>query len=237
MKQLIIDGRMRNIEKEKCRNLGYELIELEQEANVYPEISSHVDIFVCKVGDTIIVEPSKYRQIKEICKKVQKGSTYLQERYPYDIRYNVAIIGKKAFHKFEYTDEKIKNELAKQGYELINTEQGYTKCSIAVIDDNSAIVTDKGLYKILQKHGVDVLFLDYEPDIKLWDNGKYSKRNGFIGGAITRLENSIIVFGDLKKIDKDNAIKNFITERNLNIVDFLNYDVIDYGGTIEINLQ
>ena len=38
-------------------------------------------------------------------------------------------------------------------------------CSIAVIDGISAIVTDKGLYKILQKHNIDVLYLEYEPKV------------------------------------------------------------------------
>ena len=63
----------------------------------------------------------------------------------------MCIIGEKALHNFEYTDSRIKEELQNQGYELINTTQGYTNCSIAVIDENSVIVTDKGLYKILEK--------------------------------------------------------------------------------------
>ena len=49
MKYLIIDERMRDIEKNTLRNLGYELIEIKKNNNVYPEISSHVDIFTCKI--------------------------------------------------------------------------------------------------------------------------------------------------------------------------------------------
>ena len=235
--KLIIDERMRKIEKDKLKSLGYELIEIKQGDCVYEEISAHVDIFTCKIGDKLIVEPTQYENIKNQLldeNNVLLGNERICTKYPFDIKYNVCTIGNKALHNFEYTDSKIKEELIKQGYELINTTQGYTNCSISVIDDNSAIVTDKGLYKILQKHNVDVLYLEYEPNIKLLSGNGYSSRNGFIGGAISRIDDNIIVFGDLNKIDKEEQIKKFIEKRNLNIVQFQGLDVIDYGGVVRI---
>lgn len=230
--KLIIDERMRQIEKDKLKVLGYELVEISQNSKVYSEISSHVDIFVCKIGNTLIAEPTQYNQLKFKLQNIQKGNDEIEEKYPYDIKYNVCTIGKKAFHNFEYTDLKIKEELIKQEYELINTNQGYTNCSIAVIDDNSAIVTDKGLYKILQKYNIDVLYLEYEPDIKLLNNTQYSIRKGFIGGAIAKLENKVIVFGDLNKIDNNNRIREFIENKNIELIEFKGLDVIDYGGIV-----
>lgn len=237
MKKIIIDKRMRQIEKEKIKELGYELIEINKSNKVYEEISSHVDIFVCKTEKNIIIEPSQFNNIKDKLQdkneQLIKGNDEIERKYPYDIKYNVCTIGKKAFHNFEYTDSKLKEELIKQGYELINTTQGYTNCSIAVIDDNSAIVTDKGLFKILKKHNIDVLYLEYEPDIKLLNTEEYSNRNGFIGGAISRLGDKIIIFGDLSKIDINEEIKEFINKKGLQIIDFKGIDVIDYGGIVE----
>lgn len=228
---------MRQIEKEKIKELGYELIEINKSNKVYEEISSHVDIFVCKTEKNIIIEPSQFNNIKDKLQdkneQLIKGNDEIERKYPYDIKYNVCTIGKKAFHNFEYTDSKLKEELIKQGYELINTTQGYTNCSIAVIDDNSAIVTDKGLFKILKKHNIDVLYLEYEPDIKLLNTEEYSNRNGFIGGAISRLGDKIIIFGDLSKIDINEEIKEFINKKGLQIIDFKGIDVIDYGGIVE----
>lgn len=57
---------------------------------------------------------------------------------------------------------------------------------------------------------------------------------GFIGGAMGKIGNSIIVFGDLDKIDKDNKIRKFITDRKLKIIDFKGLDVVDYGGILEL---
>ena len=81
------------------------------------------------------------------------------------------------------------------------------------------------------------MFLDYIPDIKLFDeNGEYSQKNGFIGGAISRIDENIVVFGDLDKIDYYGNIRNFIESRNLKIIDFEGLDVVDYGGVIEQKL-
>ena len=54
-KKLIIDNRMRNIEKTKLKELGYKLLEIKENKNLYPEIASHVDILACKVGEKIVV--------------------------------------------------------------------------------------------------------------------------------------------------------------------------------------
>lgn len=229
-KKVIIDNRMRQIEKQKLQNMGYEIIEIQTSPNVYTEISSHVDIFACKIENEIIVEPTQ--NINNISNKIY-GNDKVLSQYPFDIKYNVCIIGNKAIHNLKYTDETLKKELFNKGFELINTTQGYTNCSIAVIDDRSAIVTDKGLNKILQKNGIDTLYLSNELDIKLLNGKQYSNKRGFIGGCISRIDNKIIVFGALKKIDPENKIREFIKKRNLEIIEFCGLDVIDYGGLIE----
>lgn len=235
--QIIIDERMRKVEKEKLKELGYNLIELKSSNSTYEEICSHVDIFTCKIGDKLIVEPSAYGWIKERdCNNynIESGSKKIEKKYPYDIKYNVCTIGKKALHSWEFTDPKVKEELIKQDYELINTTQGYTNCSIAVIDENSAIVTDKGLYKILLKYNIDVLYLKYELDIKLLTSKGYSNRKGFIGGAISRIGDNVIIFGDLNKIDRDEKVRKFISKKGFRIIEFTGLDVIDYGGLVEL---
>lgn len=237
-KLVIIDNRLRKIEKEKLKELGYKLIEINATTNVYPEIASHVDIFTCKIEEKIIVEPTQYQNILkyDIPTKIDivKGQERIQCKYPFDIKYNVCIIGKKAIHNFQHTDLKLKQVLLDKGYELINTTQGYTNCSIAVINDNSAIVSDKGLYKILKFHGIDTLLIEDNIDIKLLSKEKYSNKRGFIGGCISKLGDAIIVFGDLDKIDINGKIRAFILSKKVNMIEFKGLDVIDYGGLIEI---
>lgn len=241
LKYLLIDERMRDVEKQTLKNLGYELIEIKKSTNVYPEISSHVDIFACKIKDKVIVEKSAYKMLKNKLNNDENilisGKTMISYDYPNDIKYNVCIVGNKAIHNFKHTDSKITQELEKNNFEIINVKQGYSNCSIAVIDEKSIILSDRGLYNNLKNSGLDILFLDYIPDIKLFDeNGEYSQKKGFIGGAISRIDENVVVFGDLDKIDYYGNIRNFIESRNLKIIDFEGLDVIDYGGVIEQKL-
>ena len=239
MEYILIDPRMRNVEKNTLKYLGYELVPIQRSNNVYPEISSHVDIFTTKIGDTLVVEKSQFEDLTFMLKKseynIVRGKEQIEMNYPDDIKYNVAIIGNYAVHNFKYTDKKVLKLLQEGGYELIDVEQGYTNCSIAVIDDTSVITTDKKIAERLRANNLSVLLLDYTPDIKLLDeHGRYSSMQGFIGGAIGKVDNNIIIFGDLEKIDKDGQIRKFITDRHLTIVEFNGLDVIDYGGILEV---
>jgi hypothetical protein len=198
-----------------------------------------VDIFTTKIGDTLVVEKSQFEDLTFMLKKseynIVRGKEQIEMHYPDDIKYNVAIIGNYAVHNFKYTDKKVLKLLQEGGYELIDVEQGYTNCSIAVIDDTSVITTDKKIAERLRANNLSVLLLDYTPDIKLLDeHGRYSSMQGFIGGAIGKVDNNIIIFGDLEKIDKDGQIRKFITDRHLTIVEFNGLDVIDYGGILEV---
>lgn len=60
---IIIDYRMRKIEKSFLKSLGYVLVELPKSNKTYPEISSHVDIFVCSINNTFFAPKSIYDHV------------------------------------------------------------------------------------------------------------------------------------------------------------------------------
>lgn len=238
MKSLIIDSRMRQIEKDKLLELNYNLIEIEKEEGVYEEISAHPDIFCCKINNTIILEPQIYdkyfSKLKDVDYNFKRGTEKVGTKYPKDILYNVCSTGKYAIHNFKYTDKAVLDEINKYNIEKIAVMQGYTNCSIAVIDEKSIITADKGIYANLKEYDLDVLLIDKE-DIKLLkNNNSYSSMNGFIGGTISRVGDNIIVTGDAHKLNSYSAIKKYLSDRNLNLIDFSGYDLIDYGGIIEL---
>lgn len=247
-KYALIDSRMRDIEKEYIESLGYTLICLNESNNVYYEVSSHVDIFCCKIDDILIVEPDTCNKIVEYIKdensqkldyNILKGKSVLKKDYPFDIAYNVCIIGSLAIHNFKYTDENIQRCLVEKGYKLINVAQGYSRCSISVIDENSCVTSDATIAKELIKNGVDVLYIpSNKMNIKLWKNNKeYSSMHGFIGGATSKIDNEYIVFGDIHNIDEEYRIKlqNFVEKRDIKLKYFKDMDIIDYGTVVTFN--
>ena len=226
--KIIIDSRMRNEEKEYLKKYG-ELIEIECQDCVYDEISAHPDIFFCKINDQIFQAPNLKLE-KQL--KTQKGSSSVGKQYPDDVKYNICQIGKKIIHNFKYTDSLVNDYINSIGLEKINIKQGYTKCSIAVTSENSCITSDEGIYKTLQTENIDVLLLRDEI-IHLQDKNKnITNMNGFIGGSSCIIDNKFILFGDSDKLNSKSKLVDFLNKQKLELIDFKNLEIIDYGGVI-----
>lgn len=237
-KHVIIDSRMRRIEKDFFKSLGYNIIEIKKSEKIYSEISSHVDIFVSQIDDILICEKSQYEYLKKEIpnSKIICGESEVRGKYPEDIKYNICQIGKNVIHNFNFTDKKVSELIETKNLNKIQVSQGYSNCSIAVLNENSVITTDTKIAKELEKNNINVLYLEKILNIKLLErNDNFSKMQGFIGGAIGKIDDKMIVFGDLSKIDKSGKIRNFIKQNNLEIIDFEGLDVIDYGGIIVID--
>lgn len=241
-KLCIIDFRMPEVIKEYIQSLGYGIIENRFNPQVYDEISAHPDIYYISIEDDLFCSIGKelpgFRQVI--------GTSKVGKKYPLDVPYNIAIIGKRCCHNFKYTDPTIKKYLEDKGYEFVNVEQGYTKCSTVVLDDNSCIVSDIAIARELLDAGVDVLYVS-EPDIILKtrvnplieDEAKMSFKNsdmkGFIGGAMAKLGDIVILFGDISKLSNGVKIKRFIESKGYTLKDFPGLDVLDLGGVVTIN--
>lgn len=241
-KYAVVDFRMRKIEKEYIKSLGYEIIENGFNLNTYDEIASHVDIYYLKVGDMVFSAPEKKGLVPF---NTVSCTTPIGRDYPTDIPYNVCVVGNNAIHNFKYTDNIVKFYLERHGYNLIDVEQGYANCSCCVLDDNSCITSDMGIAKALMDAGVDTLYA-YEPDIKLKkrlsdifkDESRMSfvdsKMQGFIGGAMVRLGDTAILFGDVENLVNGTKIQRFIEKKGLKFHHFEGLDVVDYGGVLEV---
>ena len=244
-KNCLVDFRMRKIEKDYLRSLGYNIIENVYNLDLYDEIASHIDIEYVKVDRNIVVSPKRYveyqKELSACNNTIIKGKDNVSGVYPKDILYNVCIIGKRAIHSFKYTDPRLKEILVSNGYECIDVSQGYSNCSILVIDENSCITGDIKIAKTLLDYGIDVLFVN-EPDIKLLkrtginENNiqrmffEYSDMSGFIGGSMACIGDTIIVFGDINNFVNKDKIVSFIESKGKKVKDFEGLNIIDYGG-------
>lgn len=241
-KYAVVDFRMRKVEKEYIASLGYEIIENRFNINTYDEISAHTDIYYLKVGDVVFSAPEK-KGLTPF--NTVSCTTQIGEKYPLDIPYNVCIVGKNAIHNFKHTDSIVKFYLERHGYNMIQVEQGYANCSTVVLDDTSCITSDIGVARALMDAGIDTLYV-CEPDIKLKKRTNTifkdeermsfedSSMQGFIGGAMARLGDTVIVFGDIENLVNANKIKKFVEKKGLKLHSFEGLDVVDYGGVLEV---
>lgn len=204
---------------------SYSLDFLYKPVNTHPDMQIH---FITK--DCAVVAPSAYNYYRSIlpeCIILHKGEKDPNSTYPGDCAYNVAKVGKKVIGNLEYTDSVIKKIYTELGFRLINVKQGYTKCNLCVIDDNSVITEDEGLYRRLAEEGFDVLKIPSgEIKLKNFDNG-------FIGGASGYVANKKLAFcGDISKCSYYENVKHFINSKGIDIIFLLQTAPEDFGSII-----
>jgi len=218
--------------KETLQSKGYRLIEIRKTGAVYDAVSSHADIYLCKVGGGLIVAPEQLPLIRDALTsnstEFASGSARLGFRYPMDVKYNAAQVGGRLIHNTDYTDPAILDKAKESGLELIHVKQGYTKCSLVIVDEKSVITSDTGLAAALQRCKIDVLL------ISRGHVGLPGFPYGFLGGASGRVGDEIIFSGNLSAHPDFDKIREFIAQRGLRAVWFEEYPLEDIGSIIQV---
>lgn len=211
---------------------GHKIIEIKKTDIVYDAVCSHTDIYVCKIGSEIILEPTQFEFIKDPLAlnnaKYKVGQNKLSFEYPHNISFNAYCSDKYLIHNLKYTDPVILNTAKERKLIPINISQGYTKCNIVEIDTYSLITSDVGIAKTLENYDLDVLLISQGH--VLLDGFDY----GFLGGASGKVGNKIIFNGDLTLHPDFKKIIDFIQSKNLEVVYFKEYPLSDIGSIIEI---
>ena len=251
MKYLFVDNKIRDIEYNYLKSLNFEIIKLQVNGNLYDEISSHVDIHVCKIKDKVIVSKELYEYLNinffcinkhlDLKEKIICGDSYVLGDYPLDVKYNLFTFNNIAIHNFKYTDKTCLSVIDDLNMDKINVKQGYSNCSCLNILDKICLTSDKGIFNKLVKEknnnfNIDIIYISKDKcDINLLkNNGKYSDMKGFIGGCLSYIDNKLIIFGDSKYIYNFSKVKEVLDKNNIQIVEFKDNKLIDYGKIIEV---
>ncbi len=157
-----------------------------------------------------------------------KSSCDISPKYPFNIYYNHIIIGNILIGKTDYVDTTVYNYCQDNNYKIINTNQGYTKCSTAIVSENAIITSDNSIYNNCKAY-IDVLKI--EPGfISL-----YGYDYGFIGGCCGKLGSDILAFtGKISEHKNYNDIKTFLHNYKVDILELTNKPLVDIGSIIPI---
>ena len=199
--------------------------------NIITDLSTHPDMQIFHLHENIFVcEPSLYEYYSECLSPrgiiVLKGGTSLTSNYPGDIAYNAARIGDILLHRIDKTDGEI---LRRHTGRIVNVKQGYTKCSVCVVNENAVITSDRGISIALRGEGVDVLEIPHGEIIL----GGFEY--GFIGGCSGLIAKNKLAFcGDITKHSAYVEISKFLKKHKVDIISLCDQKLVDIGSIIPI---
>jgi hypothetical protein len=227
--RVLVDCRIKKESMDELNRMGVTVYKSTLIKSLYDEISGHPDIQIHFIANKAICAPEVYNyycslnieNLELIC-----GSSELKSEYPLDIAYNVCSLGKYVICRPLCTATEILSEYHNLKKEILITKQGYAKCSICVVNDESAITADEGIYKLLNNHEINVLKIR-KGHIEL------NNMEGFIGGASGLIDERTLCFnGNLKTHPDYHNIVDFCNNVNVDVVSLNNGPLKDVGSIL-----
>jgi hypothetical protein len=230
----LVDGRIRESILCNLHSIGIKTIKTGKCNELYEAVSYHPDMFMHHLYDNnMVVAPNApnntVTELRGLGFNIINGEKFVFGKYPYDVAYNVARIGNYAICNYQYTDRVLLSLLDEINVKIIDVKQGYSKCSICIIDTGILITSDEGIYKTLLKWDFDILKLR-AGYIEL-----PGMNYGFIGGAAGLVsENTISFMGNIMFHPDFVKINDFLKNRGKIIVNLDNEKLVDLGTFIPL---
>lgn len=234
---VFVDYRIDDEEKQTLIDSGFNPVLCPRCDLLYEAINGHPDVQISIIDSNTIlchkdISKDFLRTVEELGIKVEFTYSSLSSQYPYDIILNAVNYHNIFIHNFKYTDSKLKEMTVSSArdkeisIDIINVNQGYAKCSTAIVTDSAFMTTDISIAKALENKGYDVLFLP-TGDIIL-QGFDY----GFIGGCCGLLKKDLIAFyGDLNYYSYGQEVMDFLKKHNVSWL-FLKRDKLHDRGSI-----
>lgn len=211
--------------------LGYRLVYITDNPFIDERLSGHADlsVFYDEAQNIFASKHLKSTFFADSLRNIGFFTTFLQDEqsrfYPCDAQLNICLLGDHFIFNPQTAHPPIIEHLKKQGREGIECKQGYTRCSVCVVDNNSIITADSVIADKCRKVGIDVL--EIVPGYIELAGFEY----GFIGGASIRLSDKFIAFtGILTAHPQYMEITDFIKSKGLNIIYLTDQPAFDIGS-------
>lgn len=232
---VLVDYRISDKSEKTLTDIGIKVLKTKKLNSVYESVNGHPDMQIHHIGDNVFVcEKTLCEYYKKLLPdaEIVSGNTHLSSNYPYDIAYNGARVGDYFFHYLNYTDSKIIEYYKTNGAKLINVKQGYTKCSVAIINENAIITSDIKIAEYAQNVGIDALFTDNDQIILKGQNC------GFFGGICGKMDkNTLIINGNIEKLRNAESLLKFCQKYSVNIKPLNDSIPEDIGSILPIKVM
>lgn len=215
---------------------GYTPLCVPDNSNVDSRVSGHADLSVFHAGGEHIIlapylEGSSFAQaVADMGADICFAAIHQSKKYPHDAQLNALSLGNRLICCRNATAcEVIKSFDDSRGGRLLLTKQGYSACSICVVDENSIITSDPGIAFVCERDGMDVLFIS---------PGFFSLEGydlGFIGGSSFKLSETKLAFtGTLDGHPDRERILAFLDVHGVEPVFLTGSPAFDIGGAVPL---
>ncbi len=198
-------------------------------------VASHPDMLIWVYGKNIITYRDYCKTAAaqlDILANAGFELIFTDERvsaeYPCDVALNCALVGKHIICREASTSKKIKQLAEREGLALVNTRQGYAKCSCATVSENAIITADRSILKAARAVGIDALLIS-EGNVSL-----KGYNSGFIGGACGSTHDFIFFCGALDSHPDEAAIRSFCQRHGKRTVSLSCEPLVDLGTVFVI---
>lgn len=175
--------------------------------------------------ETLIASHESFEYYSEIFKatkiNVINANEDPLEKYPGDVKFNALRVGEHLICKKDACADDIMNRFDEA--KIINSSQGYVKCSVIDIGSEYFVMDDKYLQKIINGLGHKSILLE-KGLVKIKDYDY-----GFIGGASGYASDKIFLTGLIKDEANRISLEEFAREINKELIYLTEYDIFDVG--------
>ena len=220
---------------EKCREslcrMGFDVVILPPYDRLGAGVDTHADLMIFPIDGKAFIYSEVAKNLPELANDLHlRGyETVEVDRppancYPYDIPLNCLQVGRYIFCKKKYTSPSVIEYAEENGYAVVNTNQGYARCTACPIGNMGIISADPSMLKAADSARLDILSI-CEGYVRL-----EGYDHGFIGGACGVYENTLYFAGDISRHPDYESIADFCRERGVEVVSLSDEPLCDVGS-------
>ncbi len=216
---------------EKLNYIGIKTLVIPDCPNLPDPVKSHADLQMLHMGNNVIFCQNEHLFSGDLNKNfiIKKIYEKAGKVYPDDVRLNCTIIGNKIICNEKTISKQILEYAYINNYIIIDVNQGYSKCSVCVLNENTIITDDESIYRAAGN------FLN---DAELISKGSIVLKGynyGFIGGCCGKIDKDKIAFNGRLDSHKDyNKIIDIMQRNGIEPVELYNSPLTDIGGILPI---
>lgn len=217
----------------RVEELGIKVLSSENLSKLLIFEQYHTDLQLLHYNKDTVFVLKECTSLKENLKKyfpnVIEISKNIDKDYPNNVMLNCVVLNDKLICNRKTIADEVLQMAVNDNLKIINVNQGYTKCSTCIVNENAIITSDKSIYKSCRNE-MDVLLIR-QGYIKL-SGTDY----GFIGGSSFKYNRNTLVFtGNIELHPDYENIKSFAENHNAELLSLTENTMIDIGSIIPID--